>query len=80
MNKHKTPNSGFERDAGFLGFLFFKSINLLIWPLNILMCENVKRTIEPKVRKRQLNALSHIPHAKHQNILFVKPVRDRLSN
>ncbi|MCC3408033.1 MAG: hypothetical protein JGK17_21085 [Microcoleus sp. PH2017_10_PVI_O_A] len=80
MNKHQTLKSGFERDAEFLGFLFFKSIYLLIWPLNILMCQNVKRTIALQVRKKQLNALSHIPHAKTQNILFVKPVRDRLNN
>ncbi len=44
------------------------------------MCENVKRTLKPKVRKEQLNALSHNSDAKYQNILFVKLVPDWLNN
>jgi uncharacterized alpha-E superfamily protein len=44
------------------------------------LCENVKRTLKPKVRKGLLNALSHISDAKYQNILFVKLVPDWLNN
>ncbi|MGB7892368.1 MAG: hypothetical protein WCF82_10800, partial [Microcoleus sp.] len=44
------------------------------------LCENVKRTLKPKVRKGLLNALSHISDATYQNILFVKLVPDWLNN
>jgi hypothetical protein len=48
--------------------------------INVPLCENVKRTLKPKVRKGLLNALSHTSDAKYQNILFVKLVSDRLNN
>jgi hypothetical protein len=48
--------------------------------INVPLCENVKRTLKPKVRKGLLNALSHISDAKYQNILFVKLVPDWLNN
>ena len=53
---------------------------LLICPINVPLCENVKRTLKPKARKGLLNALSHISDAKYQNILFVKLVPDWLNN
>src|SRR4028118_545661 len=53
---------------------------LPIGPINVPLCENVKRTLTPKVRKGLLNALSHISDAKYQNILFVKLVPDWLNN
>ena len=69
-----------EGRSAFFASVCFAIPILPICPINVPLCENVKRTLKPKVCKGLLNALSHISDAKYQNILFVKLVPDWLNN
>jgi len=69
-----------EGRSAFSASVCFAIPILPICLINVPLCENVKRTLKPKVRKGLLNALSQISDAKYQNILFVKLVPDWLNN